>query len=62
MPDSEALVLSGRDEAVRWVREPPHGADPAVETTELPWFVSATYRFGGEESYAIASLAKYVVG
>ena len=62
LPDPEALVLSGREEALEWVREPPHGADPAAETTELPWFVSTTYRVAGEESYAIASLARYVVG
>ena len=62
VPDPEALVLSDRDEALAWVREPPRGADPAVETTEMPWFVSATYWFSGEEAYAIASLAKRVVG
>ena len=62
IPDPEAVVLSDRDEALAWVREPPRGADPAVETTEMPWFVSATYRFSGEKAYAIASLAKRVVG
>jgi hypothetical protein len=61
VPDPEALVLSDRDEALAWVREPPCGADRTVETIDLPWFVSATYRFGGEEAYAIASLAKRVV-
>ena len=60
VPDPEALVLSNRDDALAWVREPPRGSDSAVETTEMPWFVSATYRFGGEEAYAIASLAKCI--
>lgn len=62
VPDPEALVLSDRDDAIAWVREPPHGSDPAIETIEMAWCVSATYRFGGEEAYAIASLAKHIIG
>ena len=59
-PDPEALLLSGRDDALAWVRRPPAGGDPAVETQEMPWFVSATYLSRGEEEYAVAHLAKLV--
>jgi hypothetical protein len=58
-PDPEALVLESRDDAISWVAEGPIRA-PVIETTEKPWFVSATYRLGGEEAHAIASLAKHV--
>lgn len=62
VPDPEALMLGSRDEAQNWVMESPPGADSAIETIEMPWFLSATYRFGEEEAYAVASLAKFVAG
>lgn len=62
LPDPEALPFAGREEAVAWVMEAPEGTAGLVETTDKPWFVGATYRFGGEEAYAIASLAKFVTG
>jgi hypothetical protein len=62
MPDPEALLLGSRTDALTWVLEPPIGAGPAIETVDKPWFVSATYRFGDEEAYAVASLAKCITG
>lgn len=62
VPDPEALLLGSRDDALSWVVEPPVGAGPAIETIDKPWFVSATYGFGDEEAYAVASLAKYIAG
>jgi hypothetical protein len=62
VPDPEALPFIDREEAVAWVVEAPEGAAALVETIDKPWFVSATYRFGSEEAYAIASLAKFVTG
>ena len=59
-PDPEALLLSGRAQALAWVLGPPAGSDPPVETQEMPWFVSATYVNHGEEEYAVAHLAKMV--
>jgi hypothetical protein len=60
-PDPEALVLGSRNEAREWVLEPPPGAEP-VGSIDKPWFVAATYRFGDEEAYAVASLAKCIIG
>lgn len=37
-PDPEALLLESRDEAGRWVRDPPVGANPAARMEEQPWF------------------------
>ena len=34
-PDPEALLLSGRDEALAWVRQPPTGGSQAVETQPI---------------------------
>ena len=62
MPDPEALLLGSREDALAWVLEPPEGASPAVETTSEAWFVSATYRIGDQEAYAVASLAKHITG
>jgi hypothetical protein len=59
-PDPEALILGSRQDAISWVMEGPVGTDPIIETIEKPWFVSATYRLGGEEAFAIASLAKHI--
>lgn len=61
-PDPEAIVLAGRDAARAWVFERPIGAEPAAETINESWFVATTYRYGDEEAYAVASLAKYIVG
>lgn len=62
VPDPEALLFGSREAAMSWVLEPPFGADPATETIDKPWFVSATYRFGQDEAYAVASLAKRIIG
>jgi hypothetical protein len=61
MPDPEALLLPGRQEALDWVRRPPVGSDSAIEMQETDWFLSATYLSHGEEEYAVAHLAKLVV-
>ena len=60
LPDPEAQLLSGREQALAWVLGPPAGSDASVETQEMPWFVSATYVNHGEEEYAVAHLAKVV--
>jgi hypothetical protein len=60
VPDPEALLLEGRDEAARWVREPPAGAAPPVSVEEQPWFVAATYARGDDEEYAVAHRLKLV--
>jgi hypothetical protein len=60
VPDPEALLLEGREDANRWVREPPAGAEPAVSVEEQPWFVAATYDRAGEEEYAVAHRLKLV--
>lgn len=60
LPDPEAVPFADREEAMAWVMEPPEGATPSIDTIDKPWFVGATYWFGDEEAYAIASLAKLV--
>jgi hypothetical protein len=59
-PDPEALLLKSREEAGRWVREPPLGANLAISVEEQPWFVAATYLHGGDEEYAVAHRLKLV--
>ncbi len=58
--DPEAVVVSGREAAIEWVLQPPPGVEPPSETVDMPWFVAATYPIRGEDSYAIASLAKLI--
>jgi hypothetical protein len=59
-PDPEAIVLAGREDAESWASTALPGRIEAhrVETTE--WQVAATFVIRGEETYAVASLAKAV--
>ena len=58
-PDPEAVILSGREEARRWVSTGP-GGQPPTDLVEHPWMLAATYRRGDEEAYAVAHLAKVI--
>jgi hypothetical protein len=59
-PDPEAVLLEGRDDAMAWAKEPLIGGLSPTAFTETTWSLAATFVIRGEESYAVAHMAKIV--
>lgn len=60
VPEPEAELFGGRDQAREWVVTPGPGR-VLYAFHEWPWLVAATFKFRGDEEEATAYLAKVMV-